>query len=258
MTHQLPKLYLRLDPNADSFADRDGLVLMMCAANRQRHRGRFTREEAIRILGANRFKAWTTLRPGKERPDLVKLPSGLYYLDGWDEWQEGDLTVRDRVARLRARRRVTGTVTGTVTPPLPEGAGERSTDRIPPSEALGDEREAGTEDPPDPPAADKPLLLDEARCPDCHASGTLRRNTQGTGWFCGTRLGGCNAAFRLDEPAVMEQLGERVKASILERVAREPMPLARGGGGAPHRPTAAEQTLAAVQQVAAEEAARRR
>jgi hypothetical protein len=33
------------------------------------------------------------------------------YIDGWQEWQEGDLTVRDRMAALRNRRR-NGGVTG--------------------------------------------------------------------------------------------------------------------------------------------------
>jgi hypothetical protein len=50
------------------------------------------------------------------------LEDGTVYVDGWNEWQEGDLTVRDRMAALRNRRRnstVTGTVTPTVTEPSP-------------------------------------------------------------------------------------------------------------------------------------------
>lgn len=98
--------------------------------------------------------------------------------------------------------------------------------------------------------------LDEARCPDCHAQGCLRRAADGDGWFCGTRLGGCNAHFRLDDPAILVQLSAHVRASIEARVTRSPRPIAQAPPG--RRQTAAEQTVAAVQEIAAEEAARRR
>jgi hypothetical protein len=63
------------------------------------------------------------------RGDLVVLGSGRLYVDGWREWQEGDLTVPERMRRYRARKaerngtgvtapvtpRVTGDVTAAVT-----------------------------------------------------------------------------------------------------------------------------------------------
>lgn len=47
--------------------------------------------------------------------DLLIQNDGQVYVDGWQEWQEGDLTVRDRMAALRNRKRnqtVTEDVTG--------------------------------------------------------------------------------------------------------------------------------------------------
>lgn len=99
-----------------------------------------------------------------------------------------------------------------------------------------------------------PAPVDEAKCPDCKATGTLRRGKGDGGWFCGTRLGGCNAQFRLDDPAILDQLGPHVRASIENRVARAP---ATSGSGH-RRPTAAEQTVEAVRQVAAEAAEKKR
>jgi hypothetical protein len=125
---QLPKAYLRLDPDADQHPDLEALVRLMCAANRQRPRGRFHPNIVRKILGRKRMEQWTTPRPGKRHPDLVEQPDGTLYLDGWDEWNEGDLTVSERVQRLRDRR------SRAVTPPLPR--------RSSPSEALGVRRRA--------------------------------------------------------------------------------------------------------------------
>jgi hypothetical protein len=111
---QLPKVYLRIDPNIDQHPDPEGMLLLICAANRQPHRGRFVDVAIIeRCLGRERAKRFLSpRRPGKT-PDVVQLEDRTFYVDGWDEWQEGDLTVGDRVRRLRARRR-----DATVTPPL--------------------------------------------------------------------------------------------------------------------------------------------
>lgn len=130
---QLPKAYLRLDPNVDqTHPDLEGLIRLMCAANRQPHRGRFKSRAVVElVIGRSRAKAFV------DRGDLVEQ-DGRLYLDGWDEWQEGDLTVGDRQRRIRAKR--AGGVTqplpdrdNTVTPALPEALQDR--DR--PSEALG-------------------------------------------------------------------------------------------------------------------------
>ncbi len=64
-------------------------------------------------------------------------------------------------------------------------------------------------------------LLEVARCPDCNASGTLRRSNGGEAWFCGTRLGGCNSRFPLGEQRILDQLSPRVQESIQQRVTRD-------------------------------------
>jgi hypothetical protein len=82
------------------------MLFLICAAARQPRRGRFEDVSLIeRVLGSRkRAQAFLTpRRPGKE-PDVVQLEDGTYYLAGWDEWQEGDFTVSERVRRVRAKR----------------------------------------------------------------------------------------------------------------------------------------------------------
>lgn len=99
---QLPKAYLRIDPNLDqTHPSPDDMVALLCAANRQPKRGRFkTAELASRVLGRALY------RRSVERGDLV-LEGDAIYVDGWDEWQEGDFTVGERMTRLRKRHTVT-------------------------------------------------------------------------------------------------------------------------------------------------------
>jgi hypothetical protein len=97
---QLPKAYLRIDPNLDAThpAPND-MVALLCAANRQPKRGRFKSPElAQRVLGRALY------RRSVERGDLIPNGAGIY-VDGWDEWQEGDFTVGERMTRLRRRKR---------------------------------------------------------------------------------------------------------------------------------------------------------
>lgn len=96
----LPKAYLRLDPNIDQHDDPGAMVVLLCEANRQIPRGRFSNLTRLRqILGSKR------LGVAIERGDLVWLSGSTYYVDGWDEWQEGDITVGERMFRMRGRRR---------------------------------------------------------------------------------------------------------------------------------------------------------
>lgn len=124
---QLPKAYLRIDPNLDQTHPAPGdMVTLMCAANRQPKRGWFKSAELARIvLGAGLF------RRSSRRGDLV-MEGDRMHVAGWDEWQEGDITVGERMRQLRKRQRnnvTNGTVTLTVTP--------ASRDRTAPSEASG-------------------------------------------------------------------------------------------------------------------------
>ena len=97
---QLPKAYLRIDPNIDATHPAPGdMVALLCAANRQPRRGLFKSPElALKVLGRG------LLARSLKRGDLVSTPSDGLYVAGWDEWQEGDFTVGERMKRLRRRR----------------------------------------------------------------------------------------------------------------------------------------------------------
>jgi hypothetical protein len=116
------RAYLRLDPHmADKKADYpDGahraFTDMLCFAEQQPQRGRFRNRKLLAVLLERRAKWIPYLL---EHGDLVETESGKLYVDGWDEWQEGDVTVSERMRRLRSRQRgVTPTDTPTVTPPV--------------------------------------------------------------------------------------------------------------------------------------------
>lgn len=99
---QLPKAYLRLDPRiyrTRTRAELGDYVALLCEAATQSPRGYFkAREPLDEFFGkrlVDRFIA---------RRDLVQLENGSFYVDGWNEWQEGDLTVGERQRRIRSRK----------------------------------------------------------------------------------------------------------------------------------------------------------
>lgn len=81
---------------------------VLCLAEEQPERGRFRSERLLRLI-LDEPKDGLTLRWGKwvafliEHGDLVRLANGSLYVDGWDDWQEGDVTVKERMERLRNR-----------------------------------------------------------------------------------------------------------------------------------------------------------
>lgn len=120
------KAYHRIDPLMDERkghytpAQLGAFLKVQLLAGRQTRRGRFRSVDAVKNVLPAAYVEFVDflLHEG----DLVVQPDGTVYVDGWDEWQEGDLTVRDRMARLRNRGRnatVTDTVTPTVTQPSP-------------------------------------------------------------------------------------------------------------------------------------------
>lgn len=129
----LPRAYLRIDPNMDSHPDQDAMLTLILFGNRCSERGRFRSLSTLeKILGKKRLKACL------DRKDLIPISGGRFYVSGWDEWQEGDLTVGERMGRIRKRRSMDSQDlpendrNEAVTPPLPE----RITGRNSPSEAL--------------------------------------------------------------------------------------------------------------------------
>ena len=110
----MPRAYLRIDPNLDqTMPDVDAFVRLLCSAARQPERGRF-RDRSLLDRAIGRAKT----RRAIERGDVVAQEDGRLYVVGWDEWQEGDYTVGERMRRMRNRRKRT-TVTPVTEPPSP-------------------------------------------------------------------------------------------------------------------------------------------
>lgn len=116
------RAYHRIDPLMDerkghySPAQLGAFLKVQLAAGRQSRRGRFRSLEALRGLLPSAYARHVAFLV--DEGDLVLERDGTVYVDGWDEWQEGDLTVRDRMARLRNRQRNRG-VTGDAPEPSP-------------------------------------------------------------------------------------------------------------------------------------------
>jgi hypothetical protein len=98
---ELPKAYLRLDPDVDQ-KHPDNLaefIRLMCASARQRPRGRFANKAVLEALfgraAVGRFVA---------RGDVEAQPDGSVITAGWSDWQEGDMTVAERVRRTRHKK----------------------------------------------------------------------------------------------------------------------------------------------------------
>jgi hypothetical protein len=83
-------------------------------AGRQTNRGTFRSVAALKAMLPTAYARHVDFLV--DEGDLIVGTDGSVYVDGWNEWQEGDLTVRDRMARLRNRNRNSGVPTG-VTPP---------------------------------------------------------------------------------------------------------------------------------------------
>lgn len=115
--HWYDRKVLGVDGNGDRIAGwkpypPDALVAfigVLALADMQPERGLFRSDRMLRELlrgveglGARYARQVPTLIA---RGDLVVRSSGRLYVDGWDEWQEGDLTVAERMRRYRERKR---------------------------------------------------------------------------------------------------------------------------------------------------------
>jgi hypothetical protein len=106
----MTRAYLRVDPG---FFERkaieqgypDGAVVALvgvyCLAESQPERGRFRNERFLKALLDKRGR-WVPYL--KAHGDIVVMEDGRVYPPGWDEWQEGDWKVGERVKRIRDRR----------------------------------------------------------------------------------------------------------------------------------------------------------
>lgn len=116
----MPRAYLRLDPAFDERKESypDGpyatLIATFCLAEHQPQRGRFRSLDYLRRLLGKRGRNIPYL---VQQGDLVTLQDNRIYVDGWDEWQEGDWKVAERVGRIRNRKNLER-VTPDDTPPV--------------------------------------------------------------------------------------------------------------------------------------------
>ena len=120
------RAYHRVDPLMDERkghytpAQLGAFLKVQLVAGRQTKRGTFRSVAAIKAMLPASYVRYVGFLVAEG--DLDVMPDGTVYLDGWQEWQEGDLTVGERMTRLRNRHRnatVTEGVTPTVTEPSP-------------------------------------------------------------------------------------------------------------------------------------------
>lgn len=118
---QLPKAYLRIDPDID-YKHRDnldGFIRLLCAANRQMPRGTFHDRQALDgVFGKSMVDRFY------RRGDVAENPDGTVSVVGWDHWQEGNIAVAERMRAYRERKSVTKDVTVDVTQGVTERAHE--------------------------------------------------------------------------------------------------------------------------------------
>ena len=112
----MTRAYHRVDPLMDerkshySPAQLGAFLKVQLVAGRQKVRGRFRSLPALRgTLPAAYVRHLDFLIA---EGDLDLCADGSVYVDGWQEWQEGDLTVKDRMTALRNRRRNNGVTSG--------------------------------------------------------------------------------------------------------------------------------------------------
>lgn len=141
MRDGMPRAYLRIDPNLDQTHPDglEGFVRLLCVAARQPERGRFRSRAVLEhLMGRVKVRAFY------QRGDVSDLPDGRAYVVGWDEWQEGDFTVGDRMRRLRSRRQRDATVT----PPSPDRTDVTTDAVLSSNTSLGDDVDVLPPDPP--------------------------------------------------------------------------------------------------------------
>lgn len=124
----LPKAYLRIDPHLASTHESAGeFVRLLEAAYQQPRRGRFKNIGVLRAavgrgVADRALQRKDVLGHGEEadciddkgRPrEFCSESLPHLYLEGWDEWQEGDVTVAERMTRIRnKKKRRNSAVTG--------------------------------------------------------------------------------------------------------------------------------------------------
>ena len=134
----MSRAYIRLDPSLPERKEEypDGafraFVECFCYAETQPRRGHFRNVRILRAYLGRRAR-WIPYLVA--HGDLAAVSDGSYYVEGWEEWQEGDVTVADRMKRIRAKRAVTVRVTPPVTGPRLAESSSAGLSRAPGSNA---------------------------------------------------------------------------------------------------------------------------
>lgn len=103
------RAYLRMHPEwveekeADGYPD--GAIAafgkLLCLGAQQVAPGRF-KSLAVLKAALGKYGRWASFLISHN--DVRPIENGRFYIEGWDEWQEGDHTVRERVSMIRGRR----------------------------------------------------------------------------------------------------------------------------------------------------------
>jgi hypothetical protein len=154
------KAYHRTDPLMDerkghySPGQLGAFVKVQLLAGRQTRRGRFRSAAALKSMLPGAYSRHVDFLveqgdviPATRHPVCDQCPKGAsprgeVYIDGWDEWQEGDLTVGERMKRLRNKKRnATVTDTDDEASPAAIGIGVGSSVGVGSPASAGDARE---------------------------------------------------------------------------------------------------------------------
>lgn len=118
----MSRAYLRVDPMLYERKVIDqgyplplfaAFVAVLCLAEHQPKRGRF---RDVRVLRALLGPCARFVPELVRRCDLSVAKDGSLYVDGWEEWQEGDWKVGERVSRIRNRPHRASVTVASVTP----------------------------------------------------------------------------------------------------------------------------------------------
>lgn len=127
------RAYHRVDPLMDerkshySPAEFGAFMKVQLVAGRQSTPGQFRSLQALRDALPKAYARHVDFLVTER--DLLVRKSGVVVVDGWKEWQEGDLTVAERMKRLRERKKADAEDAEASPEPSPERNADRNDER---------------------------------------------------------------------------------------------------------------------------------
>jgi hypothetical protein len=141
------RAYHRVDPLMDerkshySPAQLGAFLKVQLVAGRQAQPGQFRSLQALRDALPKPYSRHVDFLVAER--DLIVQRDGIVVVDGWKEWQEGDLTVAERMKRLRERKKAAAE---------PDPSPDRNTNRIDSRNDIRNEEAQTLRTPASPPA----------------------------------------------------------------------------------------------------------